>query len=272
MRFGSGRSGNVINAGRGRGGVGLGLGGLVVLLVGAFFGVDLSGLAGAGGSAPAQQETTAGPDDETQQWLTGALGDMDAVWGSLFQQAGQDYPEPTLVRFEGQVQSGCGTADSRTGPFYCPADQRLYLDPTFFDELARMGAPGDFAAAYVIAHEVGHHVQNLEGTLEAVDSRKRTLPETQANQLSVATELQADCYAGVWAHHAESQWNTLDDGEVEEGLAAAASVGDDRLQEAAGMEVQPESFSHGSSAQRQEWFGRGFQSGDVGQCDTFARG
>lgn len=270
MRLGSGRSGNVINAGGG-GRAGLGIGGLLVLLVGAFFGLDLGGVVGQGGGAPVQSEVPAGEEDETQLWLRAVLGDTDEVWSDLFQEGNIDYPEPTMVRFEGQVQSGCGTADSRMGPFYCPADQRLYLDPTFFDELARMGAPGDFAAAYVIAHEVGHHIQNLEGTLEAVDRRKRTLPEAQANQLSVATELQADCYAGVWAHHAESQRDVLEDGEVEEGLQAAASVGDDRLMEAAGMEVQPESFSHGSSASRMEWFNRGFESGSIGQCDTFSR-
>ena len=252
MRLGTGRSKNVINVGgggggRGLGGVGLGLGGLVVLLVGAFFGVDLSGIAGAGGPAPVQSEAPAGEVDATQQWLIDVVSDTELVWGGLYEQAGRDYPEPTLVRFAGQVQSGCGVAGAQTGPFYCPADQRLYLDPTFFDELARMGAPGDFAAAYVIAHEVGHHIQNIEGTLGEVDRRKRTLPEAQANQLSVATELQADCYAGIWAHHAERDRNVLEEeaGEVEEGLAAAAD--------------------------RVAWFRRGLETGDVGQCDTFSR-
>lgn len=270
MRLGGGRQGNVINAGGGGGGrgIGLGLGGLVVLLVGAFFGIDTSGLVGAGGSPePAQQQVPAGEVDETQQWLADVLGDTDQVWEDLFKRGGIDYPEPTLVRFNGTVNSGCGMADSRTGPFYCPADQKLYLDPAFFNDLARMGAPGDFAAAYVIAHEVGHHIQNLEGTL---GRRQQAGSEREANQISVATELQADCYAGIWAHYAETDRNVLEDGEIDEGLAAAAAVGDDTLQRSAGMEVQPESFSHGSSADRAAWFRRGFTSGDVGQCDTFS--
>ena len=259
MRLGSGRSGNVVRSTGGR--AGLGIGGLVVLLVGAYFGVDLSGLTGAGGGGGGEaQVSQADPADQTDDWLSAVLFDTEQVWGELFQRGGLDYPEPTLVRFSGVVNSGCGTADARTGPFYCPADQRLYIDPSFFQELARMGAPGDFAAAYVIAHEIGHHVQNLEGTL----GRSRD------NATSVATELQADCYAGIWAHYAEAERDVLEDGEIDEGLAAAAAVGDDRLQEAAGVEVQPESFSHGSSADRAAWFRRGFTSGDVGQCDTFA--
>ena len=231
-----------------------------MLLIGAYFGIDTSGFTGAGGGGGEATVTQADPADQTDDWLSAVLYDTEQVWGELFQRGGLDYPEPTLVRFSGVVQSGCGTADSRTGPFYCPADQRLYIDPSFFQELDRMGAPGDFAAAYVIAHEIGHHVQNLEGTL----GRSRD------NATSVATELQADCYAGIWAHHAETDRNVLEDGEIDEGLAAAAAVGDDRLQEAAGVAVQPETFSHGSSADRAAWFRRGFTTGDVGQCDTFA--
>ena len=262
MRFGSGRSSNVVVAGGGGGGgrAGLGIGGLVVLLIGAYFGVDTSGLVGGGGGGEPQTVEQADLSDETNNFLAAVLGDTERVWGDLFQRGNLDYPEPTLVRFSGVVTSGCGTADSRTGPFYCPADQKLYIDPTFFNELARMGAPGDFAAAYVIAHEIGHHVQNLEGTLQG----------RQSNARSVATELQADCYAGIWAHYAETERDVLEDGDIEEGLAAAAAVGDDRLQQSAGMEVQPESFTHGSSEQRATWFRRGFQTGDVGQCDTFA--
>ena len=274
MRLGGGRQGNVINVGGGGGGrgrgIGIGIGGLVVLLVGAFFGIDTSGLVGGDGAAPAQQEVPTDPNDQTQQWLADVLGDTDQVWEDLFKRGNVDYPEPTLVRFSGVVNSGCGTADSRTGPFYCPADQKLYLDPAFFDDLARMGAQGDFAAAYVIAHEVGHHIQNLEGTLQSVQQQKARLSQTDANQLSVATELQADCYAGIWAHYASVDRNVLEDGDIDEGLAAAAAVGDDTLQRSAGMEVQPESFSHGSSADRAAWFRRGFTSGDVGQCDTFS--
>lgn len=279
MRFGNNRSSNVVDArgsgggGGGGRGVGLGIGGLVVLLVGAYFGIDTSGLVG-GGSAPAPTQQQAGPTDMSDRqnaFLGDVLGDTDATWSMLFQRGGIDYPEPTIVRFNQPIRTGCGTADSRMGPFYCPADQRLYLDTSFFDQLAQMGAPGDFAAAYVIAHEVGHHIQNLEGTLETVQRQKARLSQVQANQLSVATELQADCYAGIWAHYAETNRDVLEDGEVEEGLRAAASVGDDRLQQQAGMSVNPESFSHGSSAQRVEWFRRGFQSGDLGQCDTFSQ-
>ena len=264
MRLGRGSSQNVVVASGGGGGgrgVGLGLGGLVVLLIGAYFGVDTSGLVGGGGGAAADQTVQqADRSDPTNAFLIDVLSDTERVWGELFQRGNLDYPEPTLVRFAGGVTTACGAADSRTGPFYCPADQKLYIDPTFFNELARMGAPGDFAAAYVIAHEIGHHVQNLEGTLQG----------RQSNAQSVATELQADCYAGIWAHYAESERDVLEDGEVEEGLAAAAAVGDDRLQEAAGQRVRPESFTHGTSAQRASWFRRGFQTGDVGQCDTFA--
>ena len=231
-----------------------------MLLVGSYFGLDLRGVVGQGGGGGEATVTQADPADQTDDWLSAVLYDTEQVWGGLFQRGGLDYPEPTLVRFSGVVNSGCGTADSRTGPFYCPADQRLYIDPSFFQELDRMGAPGDFAAAYVIAHEIGHHVQNLEGTLTG----------RKSNAMSVATELQADCYAGIWAHHAETDRDVLEDGEIDEGLAAAAAVGDDRLQEAAGVEVQPETFSHGSSADRAAWFRRGFTTGDVGQCDTFA--
>ncbi len=263
MRLGSGRSQNVQVAGGGGGGgrVGLGLGGLVVLLIGAYFGVDTSGLVGGGGGS-AEPQTTEQADlsDPTNNWLAAVLGDTETVWGGVFQRGGAQYPAPTLVRFSGVVNSGCGRADARTGPFYCPADQKLYIDPSFFEELKRMGAPGDFAAAYVIAHEVGHHIQNLDGVLQG----------QQSNARSVATELQADCYAGIWAHYAETDRDVLEDGEIDEGLAAAGAVGDDRLQQSAGMDVQPESFTHGSSAQRQQWFRRGFQSGDTSQCDTFA--
>ena len=244
-----------------------------MLLIGAYFGLDTSGLVGGGGGAPTQQtETQADASDPTNAFLIAVLTDTEKVWGELFQRGGLDYPEPTLVRFNGVVNTGCGTADARTGPFYCPVDRKLYLDPSFFNELSQMGAPGDFAAAYVIAHEIGHHVQNLEGTLQQVQQQSARLSQGQANRLSVATELQADCYAGIWAHYAEAERDVLEDGEIEEGLAAAAAVGDDRLQRASGMEVQPESFSHGSSAQRASWFRRGFTSGDLGQCDTFSGG
>lgn len=272
MRLGgSRRSGNVIDArGSGRG-VGLGLGGLVILLLGWFFGVDLSGIAGVvdGGSSSAGQAVEADGTDAGNDFLMAVLGDTEDVWNQLFAQTGSDYPEPELVRFEGIVQSACGTAQSATGPFYCPADQRIYMDLNFLRELERMGASGDFAAAYVIAHEVGHHVQNVQGILGAVQQRQRTMPEAQANGLSVRVELMADCYAGVWAHHADAQRDVLEPGEEVEGIEAAAAVGDDNLMEMAGRAAAPESFTHGSSAQRVGAFRAGFDSGDPGACDSF---
>ncbi len=206
----------------------------------------------AAAAGAAQTTEQADLSDPINDWLAAVLGDTETrLGGASSSAAAPSTPLPTLVRFSGVVNSGCGTADARTGPFYCPADQKLYIDPSFFEELKRMGAPGDFAAAYVIAHEVGHHVQNLDGMLEG----------QQSNARSVATELQADCYAGIWAHYAETDRDVLEDGEINEGLAAAAAVGDDRLQQSAGMEVQPESFTHGSSEQRQQWFRRGFRLG-----------
>jgi predicted metalloprotease len=272
MRLGgSRRSGNVIDArGSGRG-VGIGLGGLVILLLGWFFGVDTSGFAGLvdGGSSSAGQAVEADGSDAGNDFLMAVLGDTEDVWNQLFAQSGSDYPEPELVRFEGIVQSACGTAQSATGPFYCPADQRIYMDLNFLRELERMGASGDFAAAYVIAHEVGHHVQNVQGILGAVQERQSRMPDAQANALSVRVELMADCYAGVWAHHADAQRDVLEPGEEIEGIEAAAAVGDDNLMEMAGRAAAPESFTHGSSAQRVGAFRAGFDSGDPGACDSF---
>lgn len=275
MRLGSSRrSGNVIDARGGGGRIGLGLGGLVVVLIGLFFGVDLSGIVGLSGGGPQQSVAPADATDEGNDFLMAVLGDTEDVWNRLFAESGSDYPEPMLVRFSGITQSACGTAQSATGPFYCPADQRIYMDLAFLNELARMGGAGDFAAAYVIAHEVGHHVQNVQGILGAVQQRQRTLPEAQANGLSVRVELMADCYAGVWAFHADQQRDVLEPGEEREGIEAAAAVGDDNLQRQAGRAVAPESFTHGSSQQRVDAFQRGFRSGDPGACDTFngARG
>ena len=177
--------------------------------------------------------------------------------------------EPRLVLFSNAVNSACGFASAATGPFYCPGDTKIYLDTGFFRELERMGAPGDFAQAYVIAHEVGHHIQNVRGTLTQVRQLQQRASKEQANALQVRVELQADCLAGVWANHAKAQRDLLESGDLEEGLQAAASIGDDRLQRNAGRRVQPESFTHGSSAQRVEWFKRGMQSGQVEACDTF---
>lgn len=195
------------------------------------------------------------PADEAGQFTAAILGSTEDVWSRIFAAQGSRYVPPELTLFDGAVQSACGYASSAVGPFYCPADSRVYLDTAFFDELARMGGPGDFAQAYVIGHEIGHHVQNLSGTA--------------ANRLQVAMELQADCYAGVWAHHANRRANVLEPGDVEEGLAAAAAIGDDRLQRNAGRTVAPDSFTHGSSAERVEWLRRGLETGDPAACDTF---
>lgn len=253
------------------GGIGI-VGTLVVLAVGYFFGVDVSPIVREldqqqGGSAELSQR-----DEEWGQFVSVVLADTEEVWDPLLRdQAGLAYRDPTLVLFRGAVQSACGGASAAMGPFYCPGDQRIYLDTDFFDMMAdRMGAGGDFAAAYVIAHEVGHHVQNLTGVLGAVNAQRGRISEVEANRLSVAAELQADCYAGIWARHAQERFGTLDVGDLEEAMRAAEAVGDDVIQASAGRTPMPDSFTHGSAAQRQEWLGRGFQSGDLAQCDTFA--
>jgi uncharacterized protein len=199
------------------------------------------------------------------------LGSTEDVWGAIFAASGSSYVPPRLVLFSDAVQSACGYNTSATGPFYCPPDQRLYLDTGFFHDLARMGGPGDFAQAYVIGHEVGHHVQSLIGTADQV-RRGQQSDQRRANQLQVALELQADCYAGVWAYHANQSQNQafLEPGDVQEGLAAAAAIGDDRLQQSAGRSVSPESFTHGSSAERQRWLEIGLTTGDIEACNTFA--
>jgi hypothetical protein len=198
------------------------------------------------------------------------LADTEDVWGELFRGSGQTYRQPTLVLFSGEVQSACGFAEAAMGPFYCPGDQKLYLDMRFFNDLAqRHDAPGDFAQAYVVAHEVGHHVQTLLGVSKQVHAARQRAGESEGNALQVRMELQADCFAGVWAHHANRARQILEPGDTEEALAAAAGVGDDRLQLQARGHVVPESFTHGSSEQRMQWFSRGMKSGDPGQCDTF---
>lgn len=229
---------------------------------------------GSGDPGVASGPTSTAPVDESPEeaQLRGHAGsvikDVQDSWVQIFQREGIQYQRSTLVIFRDMTQTSCGMGQAASGPFYCPADGKVYLDLGFFDELQRrFGAPGDFAQAYVIAHEVGHHVQNLMGTSSRVQEARQS-NRRDANDLSVRLELQADCYAGIWGRSAASR-NVLDPGDVEEGLAAAAAVGDDRLQEMAGRAVNPESFSHGSSAQRMEWFQRGFQSGDIRECDTF---
>jgi predicted metalloprotease len=220
-----------------------------------------AGEAGPAGAPPA--------DDQQAQMVSAVLADTEDTWGQIFAQGGTQYREPTLVLFEGSVQSACGLASSAVGPFYCPADQKVYIDLSFFRDLdQRFGAPGDFAQAYVVAHEIGHHVQTLLGVSSRINQMRQRVSETQGNQLSVLQELQADCFAGVWGNHA-SRRDWLEDGDVEEGLRAAAAIGDDRLQKQSQGYVVPESFTHGSSEQRQQWLRRGLQTGDINQCDTF---
>ncbi len=224
-----------------------------------------------GGPVTAQSQPV---DDETSQFVRVILAETEDVWTDIFRTAGADYPEPTLVMFSGAVSSACGHASAAVGPFYCPADQKLYLDQGFFQELKqRFNVPGDFPGAYVIGHEVGHHVQTVTGIAGKVrDAQQRARGGAQANAYQVMMELQADCYAGVWAHHANRYGDFLDDGDIEEGLKAAAAIGDDTLQRNQGKRVTPESFTHGSSVQRQRWFTIGYRTGDVNQCDTFNAG
>jgi predicted metalloprotease len=274
--------------GQGGGGLGSGLGlpmaagggiiGVIVLLASLFLGGgggggdigdvlnQLPGAVSQGGSNQITDEAQA----EDVDFVTFLTEDIQAVWAAEFDRAGQPYPYARLNTFTGQVNTACGPATSAVGPFYCPADSEVYIDLDFFRELSdRFGAPGDFAQAYVIAHEMGHHVQNVLGVSDEVRQRQQSAgSEAEANALSVRLELQADCLAGVWAHSVYARGD-LEEGDVEEGLAAAEAVGDDRIQAQAGMTVDPETWTHGSSEERQHWFTRGFESGDSGQCNTF---
>ena len=221
-----------------------------------------------GGSSNAHIDQKA--DDKQARFISTVLGDTEKVWGTLFKQHGSTYIEPTMVLYRGSTDSGCGHASSQMGPFYCPADQKVYIDLGFFDELSsKHNASGDFAQAYVLAHEIGHHIQNMEGTLKKVQKMKQqALGDKAANQLQVRVELQADCYAGVWAHHAHKRFNILEQGDVEEALRAASAIGDDTLQKQAQGYVVPDAFTHGSSEQRVAWFRKGIKSGDIQSCDT----
>ncbi|MFA5505250.1 MAG: neutral zinc metallopeptidase [Vulcanimicrobiota bacterium] len=255
------------------GGGGLGTLVLVVLLY--FMGVSpseiFSLLSGSQSSRPAVTRTEDAPPDERKEFVSVVLADTEDVWNELFQQQGETYAEPRLVLFEGEVSSACGFASAATGPFYCPGDENLYLDLSFFDQLARdLNSPGDFAQAYVIGHEVGHHVQNQMGTLTEVNRRKRTLSEKESNALQVRVELQADYYAGVWAHHAQRRFQVLEPGDIQEALQAASAIGDDALQKQARGYVVPDSFTHGTSEQRVRWFKKGFERGDLKGGDTFS--
>jgi predicted metalloprotease len=276
--MGSGRIPVGLRVGGARGG--LGIGGILVLVVlGLVFGIDprmLLGVLDDGGQGGFEEETGTGvrqtgrPDDELAAFVSVVLADTEEVWNRQFAGLQAGYREPTLVLFTDAVRSGCGHAGSSVGPFYCPADERLYIDLGFYRDLrSRLGAPGDFAQAYVVAHEVGHHVQNLLGISGAVQAERARLPQAEANALSVRLELQADCLAGIWAHFAETELGVLEAGDIEEALNAAAAIGDDRLQRRAGGQVVEESFTHGSSEQRVSWFSRGYETGGLEACDTF---
>ena len=261
------------------GGRSIGIGTIVVALLGGWLlGVNpltLLGLLSGGGVPPAQVQQAPAQrppaDDRLARFVSTVLADTEDVWHGVFRQAGGSYQEPRLVLFRGATPTACGTGQAAMGPFYCPADQKVYIDLGFYETLqSRLGAPGDFAQAYVIAHEVGHHVQNLLGISAKVDQMRGRVSQAEYNRLSVRLELQADCFAGVWAHHAQNARQILEQGDVEEAMNAAAQIGDDALQRSSGGAVVPESFTHGTSAQRQRWFHAGMQQGSLKACDTFA--
>ena len=252
----------------------IGLGGLLIVLVlGLVFGVDVTPLLQGGGttSGPVTQTELTEADQRAAEFVSVTLADTEEVWAAIFaEQLGRRYDPPVLVLFSGVTQSPCGGASGATGPFYCPADRKAYLDTQFFTTLERrMGAGGDFAAAYVVAHEVAHHVQNELGILGQANAIRRQVSQAESNAISVRIELQADCLSGVWANHADARFGSLERGDIAEAMNAAERIGDDTLQRAAGRPIRPHTFTHGTAAQRQDWFARGFTSGDIGQCDTF---
>ena len=268
-----GQGGMMGFGGRPRMMMGGGIGTLILLAVIYFMGGNPMALLETGSDyAPSYEPGREVPrSDEQGQFVTAILGSTEDVWSRLFEQLGHDYQEPRLVLFDGMTQSSCGHGSAAVGPFYCPPDQSVYIDLSFFDDLARrFQAPGDFAQAYVIAHEVGHHVQRQLGLMDRVQAQRGRVSEAAYNDLSVRLELQADFFAGVWAHHAERAKQVLEQGDVEEALAAAAAIGDDRLQQRSKGYAVPDSFTHGTSAQRVKWFRKGLQTGDVKEGDTFA--
>ena len=278
MKWRGGRRSRNVEDRRGRrAGKGIKLGGgatVIVIVVGLLLGADplqiMNMLGNIESSTTTSSSQPAPKNDEQAQFVSVVLADTEDVWNKIFTAGGARYQQPGLVLFTDMVRSACGMQSSATGPFYCPGDSKVYIDLGFYRQLAKMGGPGDFARAYVIGHEVGHHIQNVLGTSTEVHRKKQRVSKAEANALSVMLELQADCYAGVWAHHAEKDRDLLEEGDVEEGLAAAAAIGDDRLQKHSGRAVSPESFTHGSSAQRVKWLKRGLRSGRVDQCNTFA--
>lgn len=254
--------------------VGGGVIGVIILLLNMFFGgggnIDPTSVQQLPGTSREMSPEEKAADDQRAEFVKVVLADTEDVWGELFKQSGQSYPAPTLVLFRDAVQSGCGNASSQSGPFYCPSDQRLYIDLSFYQELQdRFQAPGDFAMAYVVAHEVGHHIQTLNGTSEKLARARESMSQADFNKLSVKMELQADFLAGVWAHHAQKMKNILEAGDIEEALNAANAIGDDRLQRETQGRVVPDAFTHGTSEQRMYWFKKGFTTGDIKQGDTF---
>lgn len=264
--YGGGRQ---IRLPRGKGGIVL----LIVVAVAGYYGYDLTGLLTGGEVAPTsqQQQRSVSPnEDEAAKFTRVMLATTEDTWGKLFQQMNKQYVAPKLVMYRGATRTGCGTGQSVMGPFYCPADQTVYIDLSFYDEMkTKLGAGGDFAQGYVIAHEVGHHVQKLLGIEPKVREMQQGASQTQVNQLSVKMELQADCFAGVWGHYMQQE-NILEVGDLQEALNAAEAIGDDRLQQKSQGRVVPDSFTHGTSQQRYSWFKRGFDGGNPGQCNTFA--
>lgn len=279
MRWRTGRRSQNIEDRRGmrisRRAKGGGLGIIVLALVAMYFGVDpsivLQGIPSGSVTTTQTQPQSRSPEEERlAEFISVVLADTEDTWHAIFKEGGMTYKEPTLVLFSGAVQSACGFAQAAMGPFYCPADQKVYIDLSFYQDLRRRhGAPGDFAQAYVVAHEIGHHVQNLLGISRKVQTARQQVAQEEANRLSVKLELQADCLAGIWGYHANRSRQILEEGDVEEALNAASAIGDDRLQRQARGYVTPESFTHGSSEQRVRWFRRGIENGDIEFCNTF---
>ena len=265
---------NIVDARRSSGGAAIGgiggLGAVIIVVIGLFLGVDLTPLLGGGGiqMGGGQQTEITQADEEAAEFVSVTLADTEEVWTRVFaDQVGEPYRPPELVLFKGAVQSACGGASAQTGPFYCPADRRAYLDTDFFTTLSRrLGASGDFAAAYVVAHEVAHHVQNELGILGQANRIRAQVSEAESNAISVRIELQADCYSGLWARYAEETLGTIEPGDIAEAMNAAEAIGDDALQ---GGRVRPDSFTHGTSEQRQRWFRRGYEEASLEACDTF---
>ena len=285
MRWKGGEQSDNVEDRRGAGGMGGGLFGsrsigmgtlLIAVVAGLIFGINplqiIGMLGGTGGPAQVQQAPTGQPpaNDQASQFIRTVLRDTELVWDKLFRESGGTYVQPKLVMFSGYTPTACGTGQSAMGPFYCPLDQKVYLDTEFFDTLRNeLGGGGEFAEAYVIAHEIGHHVQKQMGVIDKVDSLRGRISQTQQNALQVRVELQADCLAGVWAHHAEAQRKILEQGDIEQAMNTAAKIGDDALQKRSQGYVVPDSFTHGSSAQRVRWFTTGLKTGSVQACDTF---